>query len=303
MPKRFTGVLAPVVMPYKDDYTPDARLLIKQCEWLLAQNVGLAVFGTNSEGNSLSTEEKINLIDLLVVAGIDPNQMMPGTGCCALSDSIRLTSHAIEAGCGGVLMLPPFFYKNVTDDGLYGSYSEIIQRVGSSKLRLYLYHIPQVANVPISLNLIERLLRDYPNTVVGIKDSSGDWENTKAMLDQKWNNFRVFVGSETFLLKNMLHGGAGCISATANVNPEAIYQAFTNWKSENADKVQAELNKVRDLFVKYPVIPALKQCVAHFSEQPSWKRLRPPLIELNEAQTKALINDLQTINFNMPGIK
>ena len=139
---RFSGVLTPVIMPYNSDYSPDADRLIRQCKWMLSQSVGLAIFGTNSEGNSLSTDEKIELMDRLVDAGIDANKMMPGTGCCALTETVKLTAHAISLGCSGVLMLPPFFYKNVSDEGLYATYAEVIQRVGSSNLKIYLHHIP-----------------------------------------------------------------------------------------------------------------------------------------------------------------
>ena len=300
---RFSGVLTPVIMPYKTDYSPDADRLIKQCKWMLSQGVGLAIFGTNSEGNSLSTDEKIELMDRLVDAGIDANKMMPGTGCCALTETVKLTAHAISLGCSGVLMLPPFFYKNVSDEGLYATYAEVIQRVGSSNLKIYLYHIPPVANVPISQDLIERLVRDYPSTVVGIKDSSGDWSNTKAMLERQWDDFRVFVGSETFLLANMQNGGSGCISATANVNPAAIYELFANWQSEKADDLQAELNEVRNTFSKFPLIPALKQCVAHYAEDPDWARLRPPLLSLSSSQNSDLIEKLKFLDFKMPGLK
>ena len=300
---RFSGVLTPVIMPYKSDYSPDADRLIRQCKWMLSQGVGLAIFGTNSEGNSLSTDEKIELMDRLVDAGIDTNKMMPGTGCCALTETVKLTAHALSLGCGGVLMLPPFFYKNVSDEGLYATYAEVIQRVGSSNLKIYLYHIPPVANVPISQDLIERLVRDYPSTVVGIKDSSGDWNNTKAMLERQWTDCRVFVGSETFLLANMQNGGAGCISATANVNPAAIYELFANWQSEKADDLQAELNDVRNTFSKFPLIPALKGCVAHYAEDPDWERLRPPLLSLTSSQNSDLIEKLKVMDFKMPGLK
>ncbi|MEX2145548.1 MAG: dihydrodipicolinate synthase family protein, partial [Candidatus Rokuibacteriota bacterium] len=180
--KRITGVLSPVVTPFKADLTPDAERFIRQCRWLLSQNVGLAVFGTNSEANSLSTDEKMELLDRLVAAGLDAARMMPGTGCCALTDSVRLTAHAVKLGCGGTLMLPPFYYKGVSDDGLFRNFAEIIERVGDAALRIYLYHIPPVSQVPITLGLIERLLKAYPGTIAGAKDSSGDWNNTKAML-------------------------------------------------------------------------------------------------------------------------
>src|SRR5690606_21994430 len=129
----------------------------------------------NSEANSMSVAEKIGLLDALIDAGVPGERMMPGTGCCALSDSVELTRAAVERGAGGVLMLPPFYYKGVSDDGLFASYSEVIQRVGDDRLRIYLYHIPQVSQVPISLDLIERLLKAYPGTIAGVKDSSGNW--------------------------------------------------------------------------------------------------------------------------------
>ncbi|HET6367964.1 MAG TPA: dihydrodipicolinate synthase family protein, partial [Pseudomonadales bacterium] len=214
---RISGVLSPVVTPFRADLSPDPERFVRQCRWLLSQNVGLAVFGTNSEANSLSVDEKIELLDRLVAAGLDPARMMPGTGACALTDTVRLTAHAVKAGCGGVLMLPPFYYKGVSDDGLFRSFAEVIERVADVRLRVYVYHIPPVSQVPITLPLIERLLKAYPGTVAGVKDSSGDWGNTKAMLDAfAASGFDVFAGSETFLLANMRGGGKGCISATAN---------------------------------------------------------------------------------------
>src|SRR5918996_1791559 len=209
---RITGVLAPVVTPFKADYSPDPERFVRQCKWLLSQNVGLAVFGTNSEANSLSVDEKMALLETLVSAGVDPSRMMPGTGHCAITDSVRLTAHAVKLGCAGVLMLPPFYYKGVSDEGLYRNFAEIIERVGEPRLRVFLYHIPPVAQVPITLNLIERLLGKYPGIVAGVKDSSGEWANTKAMLDNfAKGGFDVFAGSEVFLLDNMRNGGKGCI--------------------------------------------------------------------------------------------
>jgi 4-hydroxy-tetrahydrodipicolinate synthase len=302
-PEKFVGVLTPVITPFKDDFSPDAARLLGQCKWMISQNVNLAIFGTNSEANSLSTEEKITLMDYLVDGGIDPSRMMPGTGCCAISDSIKLTKHAVKLGTGGTLMLPPFYYKGVSDDGLYRNFSEIIQQVGSSSLRVYLYHIPPVSNVPLSLDLIERLIKQYPDTVVGIKDSSGDWNNTKRMLDAGWDDFRIFVGAETFLLDNMRNGGAGCISATANVNPAPIYNLFTNWQSDQAEKLQEKLDIVRNVFQDFPMIPALKSATALYSEDPNWFKVRPPLTALNNEQIMGLSQKLKNINFTMPGIR
>ena len=228
--------------------------------------------------------------------------MMPGTGCCALPDTVRLTAHAVKLGCAGTLMLPPFYYKAVSDDGLFRSYAEVIERVASSSLRIYLYHIPPVAQVGISIDLIDRLVAAYPDTVVGIKDSSGDWSNTASLLQQGWNDFRVFVGSETFLLQNMRAGGAGCISATANVNPAAIHNLAENWRGEAANYMQQELNDVRAILAEFPMIPALKSTIARFSGVEHWNRVRPPLCPLAADQRRDLYAQLSDRGFTMPGL-
>jgi 4-hydroxy-tetrahydrodipicolinate synthase len=302
MVERMSGVLCPVVTPFNDDLSPDPDRLIRQCQWLLTQNVGLAVFGTNSEANSLSLEEKMMLLDRLVEGGVDTNRMMPGTGCCALPETVKLTEHAVSLGCAGTLMLPPFYYKGVSDDGLFASFSEVIERVGNSSLRVYLYHIPPVSQVGISLDLIERLVKAYPDTVVGVKDSSGDWDNTNAMLERGWDDFRVFAGAETFLLRNMQGGGAGCISATANINPAAIDRLYQQWQSAEADDLQKELDDIRDTTMAYPMIPALKATVAHFTNDTQWRTVRPPLVPLADDQCSSLMEELLQKGFDMPGL-
>src|SRR5256712_4053788 len=200
--QRIRGVLAPVVTPFKADLSPDRQRFITHCQWLLSQNCGLAAFGTNSEANSMSAEERSTLLDALVAAGIDPSRIMPGTGCCSITETVELTAHAIKHGCAGVLMLPPFYYKDVSEEGLYRYFSEVVQRVGDARLKIYLYHIPPVAIVGITARLVERLLNAYPNAIAGMKDSSRDWNNTKTFLDAfaesagpTRTRFDVFAGS------------------------------------------------------------------------------------------------------------
>jgi 4-hydroxy-tetrahydrodipicolinate synthase len=301
---RLKGVLSPVITPFKADYSADTDRFVRHCKWLLRSGCsGLAIFGTNSEANSLSIEEKLTLLAALVHAGVPAAALMPGTGHCALPATVRLTANAVKMGCAGVLMLPPFYYKGVSDEGLYRYFSEVIERVGDERLRVYLYHIPPVSQVPITLNLIERLLGKYPGIVAGAKDSSGDWNNTKAMLDEFGKSgFDVFPGSETFLLDGLRSGGAGCISATANVNPGPIDQVFRNWRSGEADKLQAGITATRKIMQKYPMIPALKSVVAHFGNDPEWHRVRPPLVELTKEQEAALIPELKASGFTMPGL-
>src|SRR6516225_3886989 len=252
MTERIRGVLAPVVTPFKADLAPDPERFIKHCQWLPSQNCGLAPFGTTSEANSMSKDERTSLLAALVAAGIDPSRMMPGTGCCSSTETVELTAHAVRHGCAGVLMLPPFYYRDVTEEGLYRYFSEVVQRVGDARLRIYLYHIPPVAVVGITPNLVERLVKAYPSAIAGMKDSSGDWDNTKTFLDafaggscQSGSDFDVFVGSESFLLANMRNGGVGTISATANVNPAAIHELYaqcnTTDDTDYADRKQSEI--------------------------------------------------------------
>jgi 4-hydroxy-tetrahydrodipicolinate synthase len=265
---------------------------------------GLAVFGTNSEANSLSVGERKMLLEALVAGGVPAAKLMPGTGCSALTDSVELTAHAVKLGCAGVLMLPPFYYKGVPDEGLFRNFSEVIQRVADDRLQLYLYHIPPVSQVAITLGLIERLLKAHPKSIAGVKDSSGDWNNTKAMLDAfAKSGFDVFAGSETFLLDNMRHGGVGCITATGNVNPGPIDNVYRNWQTAEADKLQAGITTTRMAVQKVPMIPALKAIVAKYSGDADWATVRPPLIELTQAQLDGLFADLKALNFDMPGIK
>ena len=302
VPERLAGVLSPVVTPFKDDLSPDPERLVQHCRWLLSQNVGLAVFGTTSEANSLSVEEKISLLDQLVDAGIESSRLLSGTGHCALTDTVKLTAHAVSLGCAGMLMLPPFYYKDVSDDGLYRSFAEVIERVGSDDLRVYLYHIPPIAHVGIPPHLVERLVTQYPKTVVGIKDSSGDWDNTDALLQLGLDDFRVFAGSETFLLQNMRGGGAGCISATANINPAAIHELYENWQSEKAETRQAELDAVRSTVEKYPMIPALKSIIGNLRGEAQWETVRPPLLALADDQKSELLDALHELDFQMPDL-
>src|SRR2546425_11762766 len=284
--KRIEGVLAPVVTPFRKDYSPDEERFVRHCRWLLKSGcAGLAIFGTNSEANSMSVAEKRKLLEALVKGGVSPATLMPGTGHCAISDSIELTRAAVELGCAGVLMLPPFYYKGVSDEGLYRNFAERIGGVGDERLQLYLYHTPPVAQVPITLGLIERLLSKYPGIVAGVKDSSGDWSNTRAMLDAfAKEGFDVFAGSEVFLLENMRGGGVGCITATGNINPGAINKLFENWRGTNADALQKDITATRGIMQKYPMMAALKAVIAHFGRDPDWATVRPPLVELAPAQ-------------------
>ncbi|MCC6650034.1 MAG: dihydrodipicolinate synthase family protein [Candidatus Eisenbacteria bacterium] len=192
----------------------------------------------------------------------------------------------------------------MSDDGLFRSFSEIVQRVGDDRLRVYLYHIPPVSQVPITLGLIERLLRTYPKTIAGVKDSSGDWKNTKALIDNfASQGFDVFAGSEVFLLRTLRAGGAGCITAGANVNPHGINQVYQAWPSAAAELWQAFADRIRTILqVQTSMIPALKAIIAHFTADPAWTTVRPPFVEVTVEQSTKVVRELTAAGFDMPGL-
>jgi 4-hydroxy-tetrahydrodipicolinate synthase len=293
-----SGIWAPVLTPFDAALEPDVPRWIAHCRWLLENGCsGLAIFGTTSEANSLSVDERERMLSTLLEAGVNPLQLLPGTGCSALPDTVRLTRLAVRAGCAGVLVLPPFYYKNISEEALFRCYAAAIDRVADPRLRIYLYHIPQVSAVPIPLPVIARLRAEYPQIIAGIKDSSGDWNNTKAMLDAELPGFRVFVGSERFLLRNMESGGVGCITATANLNARAIDRLYRSWRSPEAQALQADLDKVRGVFEQHPTIAALKAALAHHRNDGNWLGLRPPLLPLAAAARAQIISSLQAAGF------
>lgn len=289
-PEPMRGVYAPILTPVLEDYSPDPERWIDHAHWLLENGChGLAPFGTTSEANSFSVEERIAMLDRMVSAGIPAGKLIVGVGCCALPDTVRLAAHAADLGCGGVLMLPPFYYKGVSDEGLFRSVAEVIERVADERLRVYLYHIPPIAQVGFSLPLIERLVSIFPQTVVGIKDSSGDANNLQAILD-RFFAFGTFAGSEKFLLQTLRSGGAGTISALANIIPGPIRFLYDNWQSPEADRIQVELDVLRTALKSYPMIPALKEIVARWRADEGWATVRPPLVRLPQAQAEEMLH-------------
>ncbi|ARJ65574.1 dihydrodipicolinate synthase family protein [Magnetospirillum sp. ME-1] len=291
-PDALCGVLAPILTPYDVELVPDAERFVQLAVHLMGQGLGLAPFGTTSEGNSLSVPEKAELLDALGAAGLEMGRMMPGTGCCALSDSVALTRYAVEAGCGGVLMLPPFYYKNPSQDGLFAAFSEVIQRVGDSRLRIYLYHFPQQSQIPITHALIERLLVAYPGIVAGIKDSSGDFANMESMC-RAFPGFKVFAGTERLILAVMRAGGVGCISANANIHGPAMLDLWRRWRETEAEALQTRMDGFRAIMEGMPLIAALKALTARRTGDYGWRRLRPPLVALPPEAEIELVERLE----------
>lgn len=289
------GVLAAVLTPMDEDLAPNHRAFTDHCHRLLAAGChGLSVFGTTGEGISLSTDERLAALEALVDSGISGDTLLPGTGSCALTDTVRLSRAALEAGAAGVLVLPPFYYKDTGDEGLFRFFAEVVERVGDDRLRLYLYHIPQMTGINLGLPLISRLIDAYPGVIVGTKDSSGDRERITALC-REFPGFSVFAGTETLLLDTLRSGGDGCISATVNVTSRLarrVHDAHASGKVDEADALQERLTDLRTSIEAYPVIPALKLLMGELTGDVTWRNLRPPLSGLDESRAKELLSGL-----------
>lgn len=289
------GVFAAALTPMDEDLNPDHEAFAAHCRRLLDAGChGLGVFGTTGEANSLSVDERIAALEALVEAGIPSETLLPGTGSPSLTDAVRLSRAALAVGVPGVLVLPPFYYKGVSDDGLFAFFAELVERVADDRLRVYLYHIPQMTGVGLRLPLIGRLIEAYPGVVVGTKDSAGDWERIESTCRQ-FPDFSVFAGTERYLLSTLRSGGVGCISATVNVTARLARQVYDLQEAgryDEAETLQEHLTDLRATIEKFPAIPSLKSLMRRLTAEEAWGNLRPPLTELGDAQTRKLLSSL-----------
>ena len=287
------AVYSAVLTPFNKDLSIDKKLFISHCEFLLKNNISLAPLGTTGEANSVSVSEKIDLIKTISSSDLPKEKIIIGTGNTSFVDAALLTKTAVENKIYSVLLLPPFYYKNVSDEGVYQYYKQIINTVKSKNLRVFLYNIPQVSGVTISIDLVNRLKKEFSDTITGIKDSSGNFENTKKYKEIK--NFIVYPGSEKFLYDGLHIGCSGCISATTNVNIEAT-KLINSFDKSDGELINKKIKVVRDVFEKYPVIAALK--ATKIKEDSNWSNIRPPLVALSDQQKSNLAKDLKDINFS-----
>jgi 4-hydroxy-tetrahydrodipicolinate synthase len=295
------GVWCPVLTPVDQELRPDALRFARHARWLLDEGChGLVVFGTTGEANSFSVDERIEFLEAILEAGLPRDRMLVGTGCCALTDTVRLTRHALSLGITGVLALPPFYYKNLTDEALFHSFEQVIQRVGDTRFKLYLYHFPSLSGVPITPGLLERLGAACPEILAGVKDSSGDWNNTRLLIE-RFPGLAIFPGAETLLLPALQAGGAGCISASCNVNTPQIRRLYDDFKAgaSGIEEQQDQLNAVRKVLQLRPMIPVMKHLIADERHDPEWRRVRPPLLPLPDAEASALESELSALGWRM----
>ena len=289
------GVIAPNLTPFEDDLSIARDLYLENARRLLNDGcVALAPFGTTGEALSVSTAERLEMLEHLVANGVDPARLIPGTGLANLPETADLTRRVIEMGCAGAMILPPFYFKGVSDDGLYAYYARLIEWVGRDDLAIYLYHIPQVSGVPLSIDLVRRLKADFPRQIVGIKDSSGDWTNTEALFDIE--GLIVYPGSELPLFEALELGAPGCITATANVNTQAIARVVDLYRQGETEEARRAFEKVRTLRLTvqdYAPIPAQKRLLAMQTGDRRWSNVRPPLEPLGEATGRELADLLR----------
>ncbi|MES2709953.1 MAG: dihydrodipicolinate synthase family protein [Pseudomonadota bacterium] len=288
-PPLFGGVNAAILTALKPDLSPDLDRMAAHARWLLANGCnGLGMLGTTGEANSLGLHERKAVLEGLIARGIPATKLMPGTGCSNLSDTVELTLHARAQGCRGVLVLPPFYYKAPTDDGLFAYFSEVINRVGGG-IAIYLYHFPQQSAVPFTLDLIGRLLKAFPGAIQGVKDSSGDYANMKAMVDAfAKDGFEVYSGSDEFLQRILADGGAGCITAASNANSHWGGIVYAKRTGAEADAAQAMLAATRKAATSVPLISGLREIIARSTGDDGWRTIRPPHLPLNATQADAI---------------
>ena len=288
------GLISPILSPFNDDLSFNEDLYVSLAKDLLEKGCsGLAPFGTTGEALSISFNERISALEALVDSGIDPSNLIPGTGLCNLYDTVELSKHALEVGCAGVMTLPPFYFKGVSDDGLFTYFSKFIELVNKTELKIYLYHIPQVSGTPLSIELVKKLKHSFPEQIIGIKDSSGNWENTSSLLNIK--DLIVYPGTELPVIDAIKLGAPGCISATANFNSVDISKVIAccfEKKWEIAEELHKNVKQVRMLFQEYSPIPSQKSLLSRLYREDKWKNVRPPIIKISEKKIDNLINNL-----------
>jgi 4-hydroxy-tetrahydrodipicolinate synthase len=249
------------------------------------------LFGTTGEGQSLSLKERRAGLDALLAAGIAPTRIVAATGCASLPETIELTRHAVQANCAGALVLPPFFFKAVTDEGVFASYARVIDGVGDARLPLYLYHIPQVSGVAISSTVIERLAIGYPEVLAGVKDSECNLDHTRRLLS-RFRELAIFVGFEPHLPAALAAGGAGTICGIANLFPRLLRRLYDNaLMADHHD----DLKRVESFIAaleRYPLFAAFKALQADLSGDSGWAALRPPLVALDSEARRAWLADV-----------
>jgi 4-hydroxy-tetrahydrodipicolinate synthase len=285
----YAGVNAAVLTPMRDDLSPDLDRLAARCRWLLANGTdGLAVLGTTGEGNSLGVRERLDLLDVLSKRGIPCAKLLPGVGTTAITDTVTLMRKASEIGCRGVLVLPPFYYKKPSEEGLFAYFSEVINRAATDT-QVYLYHIPAQSAISFTIPLVARLLRAFPKIIRGIKDSGSDFANTVSYVEHFGKDgFEVYCGDDGAMSALLKAGGAGCITGASNVTCAQNALVYANAGTPAGDTAQTLLSAMRKVIAGVPLIPGLKALVARQTGDDAWNNMRAPQMRLSASAAEAL---------------
>jgi len=296
------GVWSAAVTPLHNDLTVNLDAMVAHHKWLLGNGCdGVAVLGTTGEGNSFSVKERLDVIAAAASSGIPKGQLLIGTGCCAPTDTIELTKAALDAGLNQILMLPPFYYKGLSEEALFGSFDHIIQKLADDRLRIVVYDFPLMTGLDISVDLLVRLNKAYPNTIVGVKDSSGNWPAMQAVINAI-PGFRMFAGTEQYLLANLQEGGAGCITATGNATShlcQLVYAAHVAGDALGAEAAQEVATAARLMLQAHGMVPGMKELMAQNTGDAAWRNMRPPMLPLSADSIAALGQACQALNFKL----
>lgn len=295
MSKADRGVYAASITPVNASGEPDGKRLIEHSRWLMQQGLtGVAPLGSTGEGNSLPLSFRLKVPGLFRDAGFESNKVIFGTGSCSAGDAIEATSAVVNAGFTNALVLPPFYYKNVSDDGVFNYFDQLINGVGSDTLRVYLYHFPKLSMTPISVQLIKRLKKEFGPIIAGLKDSSGDFNGTLEFVNAA-DEFDVFPGTEATLIEGSSNGCAGSISATSNASASLTAATYAALGSDKVSGLQKTLAEVRLAIADYPLSAALKQIVAWQRSDDSWRTVFPPGTVLSDSQATQLRESLENL--------
>lgn len=292
------SILTAVLTPLNHKLVADYDLLVRHMKWLLQRgNNGIALLGTTGEANSFSTDERTGILEAVLEGGIDPGVLLVGTGCCSITDTVTLTKHAISNKVFNILLLPPFYYKQINDTGLDNYVTELIERVGDNNLKIYLYHFPQLTGISFTTELTQKLVSKFPRHIIGMKDSGGDLSHMQQIL-KAVPGFQLYAGSEKFLLPVLKAGGVGCISATANLTSPEVAVVYKAWKTGAGEREQARATQLREVLEKYPSIGTLKYLFAKLSGNKDWLNIRPPNTILSPEKGEEIVNKLKELNYS-----
>ncbi len=291
---KISGTYCAVLTPLNNNLSINNNLHLRHCQSLMQKGLdGLTIFGTNGEASSFSIKQKIHSIEFLLENRIDASNLIIGSGSASLEDAMELTNFSVKIGAKASLLVPPFYFKNVTDDGIISYYRNVIEQTGDNNFKFLLYNIPQHSGVTINFNIIENLIKIYPNNVVGLKDSTGNMDNMLKTI-KYFNEFAVFSGNGAMALHTTKRGGAGAITGDANITAKLLSFIIQNFKKEkeidNFDGLQTLIEKIRNVLSSHEQISLLKAYYSIADNIEEWNNVMPPLKRIdNPSNNKQVI--------------